>query len=439
MDRKRVLLTGVGITSPIGNRMEDFWEALTSGRSGVGPITRFDPERFACRQAAQVEDPDLDLDGCELSHEVRRLGLFVRYALAAAGRALEQSGLAGNGHRPRGGAVFLGVATGGLPNMEAGVIRQETRGPRKVTPYLIPSLIPNMAASTIALVHGFNGPQYTIAGACSSGTQAMGQAFQAIRSGQLEWALAGGTDAVLTPLTFSSFQAMRILSTRDDATPRPFDSDGDGLIVGEGAALFVLEAEDHAATRGALPVAELRGYGTCSGGAGIINPSAPRMIHSMELALQDAGLDASEVDCVHAQATGMALGDLCELEALSGLFHARGLRPAITSIKGHIGHTFAASAPLNVAAAVASLEAQRVPGTLNFSSPPRRFADVEIARQPIDRPIRHAITSSVGFGGLNATLVISRCNGHPESALRRRRDHRHDDHLPPGRQARTEP
>ena len=408
--KHRVVITGVGVVSPLGSSDREFWKRLIAGCSGIGPLTRFNGCCFSSRLAAQIPDADAKITTGTYAHEIQRMDRFVRYALAAADDALTASELISHSACPSRGGVFIGVGMGGLPNMEAGIIRQEERGPRKISPYLIPSLIPNMAASFIALRNGIEGPQYTIAGACASGIQALGQAMQAIRSGNLTWAIAGGTEAVITPISFSGFEAMRALSTTSDVTgsPKPFDQNCDGMIVGEGAAVFVLEAHTSAENRGAIISAELDGYATCSGSTQIALPASDDMSRCMELTLKDSKLDISDIDCVYAQAAGMRKGDMCELKALQRTFVDPSAQPAITSIKAHIGHTFAASGPLNLLAALGTLRTQRIPPTLNLKTIAPEYADVDIVRSARIKNIRHCLINSFGFGGINASLVVSK-------------------------------
>jgi 3-oxoacyl-[acyl-carrier-protein] synthase II len=306
--------------------------------------------------------------------------------------------------------MYLGVSTGGLDEMENAVLRQEARGPRKVSPYQITAMLPNMAASLIALRHHYRGPQYTISGACASGTQALGQAFHAIRSGQIHWSLAGGCDAILTPIAFSSFEAMRMLSrTADgDATPRPFDTQSDGIIVGEGAAIYVLEEGERARRRGARIYAEISGYGTCSGGDRIALQSVADFTRCMRLTVADARLQPSDIDCVYAQAAGIRQGDKSELAACRSFFAGANGRPVITSIKGHLGHTFAASGPLNVAAAIGALAGHGVQPTRNLRSALPEYGDLALQPTAGAAAVRHCLINTYGFGGINAGLVVSR-------------------------------
>lgn len=407
-----VVITGVGIVSPLGAELTDFWSQLENGVSGVGPLGRFDPSRFSCSLAAEVKATAYSVPAGSQAHEAKRAGKFAQYAVAAAETALADSRIELGRENPDSSGLYLGVSLGGLDQMESAVIRQESKGARKVSPYTITSMLPNMAASLIALRHGFTGSQYTICGACASGSQALGQAFQAIRSGVLTFALVGGSDGVLTPISFSSFEAMRMLSTTPDhhSTPRPFDQDSDGIIIGEGAAFFTLEERARAESRGAHIYGEIKGYGTCSGGERIALQSTSDMVRCMQLALSDARLSPSDIGCIYAQAAGIRQGDESELEAFQTLFAEREARPAITSIKAHIGHTFAASGPLNVAAAIGLFQGRKIPPTLNLKSINDRYSNLNLQPHDEVRKVNHCLINTFGFGGINASLVISRCS-----------------------------
>lgn len=411
-----MVVTGVGVLCALGPTADDMWKHLLAGRSGIAPLTRFDPARFHSRLAGEVDDALVTPSPGPFAFEFRRMSAFVRYALYAADRAVEDSGLsaAGAGRRtdreglPPGGGVFLGVAMGGLPSIEAGVLRQERAGVRRTSPFLIPSLIPNMAASAIALSHGIEDEQTTVAGACASGCQAIGQAVRAIRSGHRTWALAGGSEAVTTPITYSGFQAMRVLSRSDDpeSTPGPFDRDRDGMVVGEAAAVFVLEDRDHAEARGAQMYGELTGYASNSG-ADITGVSVPDVTRCMGGALADAGTAPDAIDCVFAQAAGMVQGDAAEAAAIRALTARARRRPVVTSIKGHTGYTFAANGPMNLAAALMALRHQTVPPTLGRGRPDPAFDGIDLAFEARSLPLRHCLINAFGFGGINASLVAS--------------------------------
>jgi 3-oxoacyl-[acyl-carrier-protein] synthase II len=407
--KRSVVITGVGVISPLGLSLAEFGRRLFGSESGVRPVTRFDSSRFRCQRAAEIDEEAFQRAFPPANHEISRMGRFVRLALAAAQQALVDSALRGGEALPAGGGLFAGVAMGGLPEIEAGVLRQEERGPRRTLPYLIPSLIPNMAASQIALQNQITGPQYTVAGACASGMQALGLAMNAIAQGELAWALAGGSEAVVTPITFSGFEAMRALSTvpAPRPTPRPFDRESDGMIVGEGAAFFVLEDAAHASARGRAAYAELRGFSMSSEGERLILQSATATVGCIHGALAQAGLTPTDVDLVLAQATGLRAGDEQEALGLLQVFASTPQPPAITSIKGHIGHTFGASGPLGVAAVLESLRRQRVPATLHFQSALEGFEALDISGQPRDRKVRHCLIGSFGFGGITAWLALS--------------------------------
>ncbi|MFH9005854.1 beta-ketoacyl-[acyl-carrier-protein] synthase family protein [Streptomyces afghaniensis] len=421
MSRRSVVVTGVGVVCSLGSTVDELWQGLIARRSGIVPVTRFDPDRFRSRLAGQVDDAVVTFEKGPFQFEVRRMSAFVRYALFAADRAVADSGLAtatdqdGLGGqepraRPPGGAVFLGVAMGGLPSIEAGVLKQEQQGVRKTSPFLIPSLIPNMAASVIALRHGMEAEQMTIAGACASGGQAVGHAVRAIRSGARTWAIAGGSEAVTTAITYSGFEAMRALSRGEDPdlTPRPFDRLRDGMIVGEAAAVFVLEDRAHAEARGAVIHGEVTGFAANSGCDDITGISTRHITRCMTGALADAGVEPDAVDCVFAQASGMIQGDAAELEAVRALTAGNRRKPVVTSIKGHTGYTFAANGPLNLACALMALHHQTVPPTLKLEQTDPSFTDVDIAREARGARIRHCLINAFGFGGINATLVVSR-------------------------------
>ena len=405
---REILITGIGVVSPIGNQPDRFWERMRYGCSGVGPVTRFDAERFSCRLAAEVVFEDPHPAKGRYAHEIRRMDRFVQYALAASRSALGDSGLRDAGGGTSGGGVFVGLGMGGLPHIERGVLRQEALGPRKTTPYLVASSIPNMAAGMVSLDMCLEGPQMTLAGACAGGTQALGEALWAIRGGRLDWALAGGTDSVVTPITFSGLEAMRALSRRLEprATPRPFDRERDGMIVGEGAAFFVLEERGRAEARGARVRGILKGYATVSGGQSLVWGCSTTAARCMAAAVEDAGLGPDEVDGIFAQATGMPHDDL-ELAAIKSAFYDRGGQPPITSFEGHIGHTFGASGPLSVAAALGALRYQELPATLHLEAVEPGYEDLDVVAKRRPARIRNCLIHSQGFGGVYASIVCS--------------------------------
>jgi len=397
----------MGLVSPLGNTPEELWRRLIDGCSAVKPVTRFDSGRFACKLAAEVESCPLPEEAEPHRHELKRLDPFVRYALSAAGSALAASGFPLARLADASGGIYMGVSMGGLGTLENGFLRQEAEGPERTDPYLISATIPNTAAGMIALTYGFDGPQYTLVGGCSSGVQAIGEAVEAIRSGRFDWAMAGGAEAVITPITFSGFQAMGILSPATDpqAAPRPFDQARDGMVVGEGAGVLMLENRDAALARGAPLLAEVTGYSTSSVTRHAFFSCSAATARCMERALADAELDPVGLDCIYAHAGGLA-GDANELQAVRQIWNGSG-GPALTSIKGHIGYSFGAGGPLDVIAAILALAEQQISPTLHFSSLPPELSGLDIVDQPRNQRLRTSLINSFGLGGVNACLLVS--------------------------------
>jgi 3-oxoacyl-[acyl-carrier-protein] synthase II len=402
--RRRVVVTGIGVVSALGVTVADTWGRLVRNETGVRPISRFDPGRFGSRLAGEVDESKVVLRGGAYDFEQKRMASFVRNAVYAGEAALDDARFRFDELSSETGAIFMGVAMGGLPNIESGVLNQERRGPAKTSPFLILSLVPNMAASMLALRCAFVGPQLTFAGASSAGAQAIGAALDVIRRGEREWALAGGSEAVTTPITFSGFEAMRVLSlgADPDMTPRPFDCRRDGFVVGEGAAVFVLESLERARSRGVPIYGEIRGAST--GGARELTVQTPAAIaRRMAAALRDAELAPADIAAIYAQASGSVQGDDVELEAVASLFGRR--TPPITSIKAHTGYTFAANGPLSMMTALMAMRTGTLSPTRNHSAAEVDWADVVTSPRPFRG--RHCLVNAIGYGGINSALVIS--------------------------------
>ena len=413
--RSRVVITGIGLISPIGVTLQDFADRMFAGEWGVRPVTHFDRERLVCRRAGEVDNQAFSAHWKPPDHETKRLGRFVHFALsctrdavlAACGNADIAAVL---GER---GAVYSGLGMGGLGEVERGVVVQESKGARWTTPYLIPSFIPSMPASAICRQFGLRCAPYTFAGACAGGAQAVGEAAAAIARGDLDWALAGGTETVITPLGFSGFQAMQAFTLAPEHTPRPFDVGREGMIVGEGAAFFVLEREDLARARGARMHGEVRGYATSFGGESLTTQSHEAAADCLRAALANADLTPGDVDCVIAQGNGAVVGDRAEMLALTSVFGATSPGPSYASLEGHTGHTFGASAPLAMTAALVAMAHQRVPPTCHFTRTEDEFAALDIRGVAHSRTIRVCMVDSYGFGGVNAALVLSAPSSEP--------------------------
>jgi 3-oxoacyl-[acyl-carrier-protein] synthase II len=405
---RRAVITGAGAICALGATPSEIWERLVDGETGLKPISRFDAGRFASRLAGEIDDSRVELRSGALDFEMRRMASFVRFAVHAGEAALADAGF-GLGGLPDRGAIHLGVAMGGLPNIEAGILRQESRGPLKTSPYLIPSLIPSMAVSMLALRNGFAGPQMTFAGACAAGSQAIGGALDAIRRGDCLWVLAGGSEAVTTPITFSGFEAMHAVSVGGDpsAAPRPFDRRRDGFIVGEGAAAFMIESLERARSLGRTIYAEISGVGSSTGAADLVVQTPDSVARCMMSAIRDAGLAPDDIDGIYAQGSG-SRGDDVELEAIRRVFgQRRDAPPPITSIKAHTGYTFAANGPLNVLAAVMALRAKTLSPTRNFEKADFGDGTVDVVTSRRPFAARHCLVNALGFGGVNSSLVVS--------------------------------
>lgn len=416
-DGRAVAVTGIGCVTAFGLGREVLDDALAAGRVAAAPVTRFDPARFTCRIAAEVPEPSLRFARDHLSHELERMSLFVRLAVHASMTALGADPAAtGRPRLPEGrGLIAMGVAMGGLPHIEQGVLKQERAGPRKTTPFLIPSLIPNMAASMTALRLGFEGPQVTLAGACASGTQAIGHALAELRAGRIDWALAGGSEAVTTPITWSGFEAMHALSRGaagqgavggEGPAARPFDGARDGMICGEAAAMLLLHRAD--ACDGRAVLGRILGYATNSGAPDLTRIPDREGLACMRLALEDAGVDPADLGAVMAQASGMITGDAIEAAAIAELTGSH--RPPVTSVKGATGYVFAANGPVSTVAALGALSRRRLPPVAGFRAASEDTACIDVvagAPRDID-PGRPVLVNSFGFGGINASLVVTR-------------------------------
>jgi len=410
--RRRVVVTGVGLISPVGIGTEKTWRALLAGESGVGPITRFDASRFPTRIAAEVEGFDPG-DYVE-KKEIKKSDTFIHYAIAAAGFALEDSGLTiddGNAERV---GVIIGSGIGGLPLIEQMDRTLVARGPDRVSPFFIPGLIVNMASGQVSIRTGAKGPNSAPCTACTTGLHAVGDAFREVQSGRADAMIAGGSEAVICELSVAGFAAMRALSTRNDEperASRPWDRDRDGFVIGEGAGILILEELESARRRGASIYAEILGYGM---GADAYHISAPDpegdgAARVMVLALDDAGVAPESVGYINAHGTSTGLGDLAEVHAVHRVFGDHAHRLAVSSTKSCTGHLLGAAGGLEAGIVALALRDRKLPPTINLDHP-GDGCDLDfvpnVAREAPDLEV--AITNSFGFGGTNGALVMRR-------------------------------
>lgn len=406
---RRVVVTGLGLVSPLGLTPESTWEGLLAGRSGIGEITQFDASGFPVRIAGEVKgfDPTQWLD----VREVRRFPRFIQFAVAASDMAVRASGLEVTEENAARVGVVLGSGIGGLQEIEKQHDVLINKGPRRVSPFFIPTAIINMSSGLVSIRIGAKGPNMATVSACSTSAHAIGDALLYIRHGYADAVIAGGSEAVIGPLALSGFASMRALSTRNDEpekASRPWDKDRDGFVMGEGAAVLLLEELEHARKRGAPILAEVLGFGM---GADAYHISAPRedgegAVRVMQTALDDARLRPEQVDYINAHGTGTPLGDNAETIAIKKVFGEHSARVAISSTKSMTGHLLGGAGSLEAAVAIQSIVHGAVPPTINLDEPdPENDLDY-VPNTARELPVRVAMTNSFGFGGTNACLIF---------------------------------
>jgi len=409
--RRRVVVTGVGLVSPLGIGTEPTWRGLIAGDSGIGPITRFDVSDYPSKIAGEVKGFD-PLDYVE-KKEVKKSDLFIHYALAASQFAMQDSGLTvddGNAERV---GVVIGSGIGGLPLIEqmADVLRD--KGPSRVSPFFIPGLIVNLAAGQVSIRYGAKGPNLATCTACTTGLHAVGDAYRLIQHGQADAVISGGAEAVITPLALAGFASMRALSTRNDEpekASRPWDKDRDGFVIGEGAGILVLEELGQALHRGAPIYAEIVGYGMSADAYHISapHPDGDGAALVMRNALHDAGLGPESIGYVNAHGTSTELGDLGEVKAVHRVFGDRAAKLAMSSTKSATGHLLGAAGGLEAGILALALHHQVLPPTINHDAP-GEGCDLDFVpneARPVD--LEYALTNSFGFGGTNGAIIMRR-------------------------------
>jgi 3-oxoacyl-[acyl-carrier-protein] synthase II len=405
---RRVVVTGMGVVSPLGVGVDAFWDGLIHGRSGVRRITRFDPTPFASHIAGEV--PDFDPVAHLPRRDIVRTDVFVHYALVAAMAALADSGFKIEGHNERVG-VSIGTGMGGVPLLATSWETLQREGPGGVSAYALPGSLPNMAAGWVSMRTGARGPLFTPTTACAAGTQAVGDAFRSVQRGDADAMLAGGTDSLIHPLVIAGFCAIRALSTRNDdpaRASRPFDRDRDGFVLAEGAGILVLEALETARARGAQIYAEVLGYGVSADAHHPTASSADGPARAMRLALADARLAPEAIDYVNAHGTSTAQNDQHETEAIKAVFGAHARRLAVSSIKSMTGHLVGAAGAVEAIATVLALRHGVLPPTINYETPDPACDLDYVPNQARGVAIRSAMSNSFAFGGTNAILVLGR-------------------------------
>lgn len=413
MSRRRVVVTGLGCISPVGNTVGDAWTNLLAGQSGIGPITRFDATNFACRIAGEVKD--FDLAAYIGAKEARSMDTFIHYGIAAAHQAVVDAGLPvgdalGEELATRIGCI-IGSGIGGLPQIEETHTELMNRGPRRISPFFVPASIINMIAGHVSIRFGFKGPNLAVVTACTTGLHCIGEAARKIEYGDADVIVAGGSEATVSPLGVGGFASMRALSTRNDdpaTASRPWDRDRDGFVLGEGAGVMVLEELEHARARGARIYAELSGYGMSADAGHMTAPNMDGPRRAMVNALRNAGVNADEVDYLNAHGTSTPLGDVNESNAIKAALGDHASKVVVNSTKSMTGHLLGGAGGIESVFTVLALHHQKSPPTINiFNQDPECDLDY-CANMARDMKIEVAVKNNFGFGGTNGTLVFRR-------------------------------
>jgi 3-oxoacyl-[acyl-carrier-protein] synthase II len=409
---RRVVVTGMSVVTALGSELEEFWDRLCAGKSGIAKIDRFDSADFKVHFGGEIKDfrPEAYLD----PKEARRLDRFCQFAVVAAQKAVKQSGLDLVNHAdPYRCGVVIGSGIGGLNEIEAQHATLYDRGPNRVSPFMIPKLIVNAASGNVSVQFGLKGPSSAIATACASGNNAIGDAFRMIQTDMADVMVTGGSEAAITPMGVSGFARMNALSTRN-ATPetasRPFDRDRDGFVLSEGAGIVVLEELEHARQRGASILAEVIGYGMSSDGSHMTapDPNGAGAARAMAAAIRDAKLNVSDIDYVNAHGTSTPLGDKAETIAIKRVFESHAHEFCVSSTKSQLGHLLGASGGVEFVVSVLALLNQVVPPTINIENPDPDCDLDYVPNQARPQRVDHILSNSFGFGGHNACLVISK-------------------------------
>jgi 3-oxoacyl-[acyl-carrier-protein] synthase II len=411
MTKRRVVITGVGMITPLGVSTDESWDGLIAGRPGIKKITQFDASAFPTQIAGEVVgfNPEDHIE----PKEIKKMDRFIHFALAAASMAMKDSGLKITAENAERAGVIVGSGMGGLHAIEHYHSVYLEKGPRRISPFFIPMLIVNLAAGQISIRFGAKGPNSAPATACATGSHSIGDAFKIIQRGDADAMIAGGTEAVITPLGIGGFNSMKALSTRNhepDKASRPFDIDRDGFIMGEGAGILILESLESATDRGARIYAEVAGYGMTADAYHITSPSpgGEGAARCMELALKDAGVLASDIEYINAHGTSTKYGDELETIAIKTVFREHAYKLCISSTKSMTGHLLGAAGGVEAVITILCMHHDNVPPTINLDNPDPECDLDYIPHKARKMSVNYALTNSFGFGGTNACLVFKK-------------------------------
>ena len=408
---RRVVITGMGLVTPLGIGVKPTWASVCAGQSGIGEITRFDCSAYATKIAAEVKD--FKPQDFMPKKEARRVEPFIAYALAATRMAIEDSGLVIDSSNETRVGVITGCGLGGLRFMEDTVLRVSQEGPRRVSPFFIPMMIGNMAPGLISVHFGARGPNSSLATACAAGAHAVGNSYRLIQNGTADAMITGGTEGVISPSCIAGFNSMKALSTRNDEpqkASRPFDKDRDGFVVGEGGGILIIEALDHAIARNAPIYAEISGYGMSGDGYHMTSPppDGNGAVRCMAAALEDAGIDGDQIDYINAHGTSTPLNDLYETRAIKTVFKEYAYSLPVSSTKSMTGHLLGGAGGIEMVFTALSIYEDMIPPTINYENPDEDCDLDYVPNTARSKKVEYAMTNSFGFGGTNATLILKK-------------------------------
>ncbi|MEW6731735.1 MAG: beta-ketoacyl-ACP synthase II [Acidobacteriota bacterium] len=409
--KRRVVVTGVGLVSALGNTAEETWSGLLAGRSGVGPITHFDASQFAARFAAEVKN--FDPEKFIVKKEIKKMDVFIHYAIAAAQEAMDHCGFKVTPENAPRIGTYIGSGIGGFSIIEREHTKLLQGGPGKISPFFIPATIVNLAAGNVSIRFGAKGPNSATATACSSGAHAIGDSFKIIQRGDADMMICGGAEGAITPMSVGGFAAMRALSTRNEqpeTASRPFDKDRDGFVIGEGSGILILEEYEQARRRGARILAEIAGYGMSSDAFHITQPceDGDGAVRVMQSAIADAGVNPEQVDYINAHGTSTPFNDRIETLAIKTVFGEYAKRIPVSSTKSMTGHLLGAAGGLEAGITVLAIYHSQIPPTINYQTPDPDCDLDYVPNKARRAEIRYALSNSFGFGGTNAALLFKR-------------------------------
>jgi len=408
---RRVVVTGLGLISPVGNTVESAWAAVCNGRSGIGPVTEFDASELGTRIAGEIRD--FEITDYIQEKDARRYDKFVHYGLAAAQDAMSQAGLTGDHHEldPERVGFAIGAGIGGISSIEKNMLIYRDKGPRRVSPFYIPGAIVNMVSGILSINFGFKGPNIAIVSACTTSTHNIGLAARMIKYGDADVMVAGGAEYATTPTSMAGFVSAKAMSTRNDdpeAASRPWDRDRDGFVLANGAGVLVIEELEHAKARGAPVLAELIGFGMSGDAYHMTAPPADGegAARCMKIALSDAGINPEQVDYINAHGTSTVLGDRAESDAVKTIFGDHAYRLAVSSTKSMTGHMLGAAGGAEAVFSVLAMRDGVLPPTINLENPGEGCDLDYVPNEAKERPLELVMSNSFGFGGTNGTLVF---------------------------------